>query len=305
MKGVSFAMFLLRSCPVPVAFVVTMLLGLGSPALRAQEDTALHWYIEDASGLRGQLLGTIHSEDPRVLDFTPEFLAQMQGHRIFAMELVPDMPTLLELQQRMKLPEGEDLRNIVGETVFNHLEAALINYGLSKDAILNLQPWAAVMTLSVPAPKTGLFMDFSLSLRASGSGLDVVGLERLGQQLAFLEELPRAQQLALIGHALSELETVEALHDQMVDVYLGGDLRQLHALAMSELQDLDESLRVAFIDRGVDARNQVMLDSALTLLEEGRVFIAVGALHLPGPKGLLSLFREAGYVLRPAPWPLR
>ena len=133
----------------------------------------------------------------------------------------------------------------------------------------------------------------------------MVGLERLGQQLAFLEELPRAQQLALIGHALSELETVEALHDQMVDVYLGGDLRQLHALAMSELQDLDESLRVAFIDRGVDARNQVMLDSALTLLEEGRVFIAVGALHLPGPKGLLSLFREAGYVLRPAPWPLR
>jgi uncharacterized protein YbaP (TraB family) len=273
--------------------------------LSAQEDTALHWYIEDASGPRGQLLGTIHSEDPRVLDFTPEFLAQMQDHRIFAMELVPDLPTLSELQQRMNLPEGEDLRTIVGETVFNHLEVALIKHGLSKEAILNLQPWAAVMTLSVPAPETGLFMDFSLSLRASGSGLDVVGLESLGQQLAFLEELPRAQQLALIGHALSELGTVEKLHDQMVDVYLGGDLRQLHTLAMSELQDLDEPLRAAFVDRGVEARNQVMLNSALALLDSGRVFIAVGALHLPGPKGLLSLLREAGYVLRPAPWPLR
>jgi uncharacterized protein YbaP (TraB family) len=30
-------------------------------------------------------------------------------------------------------------------------------------------------------------------------------------------------------------------------------------------------------------------------LREGRLFVAVGALHLYGPKGMLALLREQGY----------
>ena len=34
-----------------------------------------------------------------------------------------------------------------------------------------------------------------------------------------------------------------------------------------------------------------------THLDEGGVFIAVGALHLPGRQGLVALLREAGYTV--------
>jgi uncharacterized protein YbaP (TraB family) len=47
------------------------------------------------------------------------------------------------------------------------------------------------------------------------------------------------------------------------------------------------------------ARNLGMRDRAVDYLAEGGVFIAVGALHLTGKEGLVSLFREAGYVLTP------
>ncbi len=40
-----------------------------------------------------------------------------------------------------------------------------------------------------------------------------------------------------------------------------------------------------------------MRDRALPLLGKGGAFIAVGALHLPGDKGLVALFREAGYTV--------
>jgi uncharacterized protein YbaP (TraB family) len=33
------------------------------------------------------------------------------------------------------------------------------------------------------------------------------------------------------------------------------------------------------------------------LLEQGGAFIAVGALHLPGPGGLIERFRAAGYAV--------
>ena len=42
-------------------------------------------------------------------------------------------------------------------------------------------------------------------------------------------------------------------------------------------------------------RNTVMRDAALPLLERGKVFIAVGALHLLGKDGLVELLRGAGY----------
>ena len=45
------------------------------------------------------------------------------------------------------------------------------------------------------------------------------------------------------------------------------------------------------------SRNFGMRDNALAHLEQGNAFVAVGALHLPGKQGLVSLLREAGYTV--------
>lgn len=42
-------------------------------------------------------------------------------------------------------------------------------------------------------------------------------------------------------------------------------------------------------------RNRLMAKRAGDLLAKGNVFIAVGALHLPGDEGLVELIRKAGY----------
>jgi uncharacterized protein len=51
----------------------------------------------------------------------------------------------------------------------------------------------------------------------------------------------------------------------------------------------------AFFDRLITRRNYRMRDRALPLLKRGAVFIAVGAAHLPGTEGLLSLFETGGF----------
>jgi uncharacterized protein YbaP (TraB family) len=40
-----------------------------------------------------------------------------------------------------------------------------------------------------------------------------------------------------------------------------------------------------------------MAKSAEAILAKGSAFIAVGALHLPGPDGLVEEFRKAGYTV--------
>jgi uncharacterized protein len=286
-------------------YLATLLLSFCCAGwLWAQEDAALYWALARDGEPAGYLLGTIHSEDARVLDFTERFIEQLGGNRTFAMEMVPDLPTLTRLTEYMQYQDGTTLESRVGAERFARLRAALGDYRVPADWVARMKVWAAMMTLSVPPPRTGFFMDFSLSLRAAGAGLEVIGLETLEQQLSFLEDMPLDQQIALLDQALDEHDRVQAVHTQMVDSYLTGDLRALVAQTEEQLDALDPATRRYFMEQGIDARNRRMLETLLPRFESGPVFVAVGALHLPGASGLVAGLRAAGFQLSPLPLPL-
>jgi len=295
-----------RSLALPPMAVLFLAAFFLFPAgLPAAQDKAIYWSIMDGDRLAGHLLGTIHSEDPRVVDFSESFLKQLRSNQVFAMELVPDLPTLKKLNEYMHYQDGTSLESQVGPERFVKVRGLLSsNYQVPAEWLESMKVWAVVMTLSVPPPETGFFMDFSLSLRASGSGLRVVGLETLDQQLAFLEDMPAVQQLELLDQVLVDYDQVRELHDQLVDGYLAGDLQALKTDAEEQMDRLTDEAKSYFIEQGIDARNQRMLESLLPLLAESSVFVAVGALHLPGDRGLVSLLRENGYILKPEPLPL-
>ena len=282
-------------------FVIVLLLSSGPVAAQPQHD--VFWSIHDEAGRAGYLLGTVHSEDPRVLEFTEAFLDSLRGCEAYAMELVPDLPTMRRLLAYMELPEGESLLALLGPERFEAVKAAVAGYAVPDERLRRMKPWAAMMTLSLPPPKTGLYLDFSLSLRAAGFGADVSGLESLEEQLSFLERMSLEDQLLMLDQALAEHDRVQSVHDELVTTYLEGDLAALESAALAEMAELPPTTRAWFQEQGIDARNRRMAENALPLLEEGCLFIAVGALHLPGESGLLALLRDAGYRLQPEPTP--
>lgn len=282
---------------------VLLFCGAGPASAQTQADASLYWALSRDGEPVGFLLGTIHSEDPRVLDLPEAFVDQLNSTGTFAMEMVPDLPTLTRLTEYMHFQDGTLLEQRIGAERFARVRAALSDYSVPADWVARMKVWAAMMTLSVPPPRTGLFMDFSLSLRAAGAGLKVVGLETLEQQLSFLEQMPAEQQLALLDQALDEHGRVTEIHDQMVESYLSGDLQALSRQVDEQLMELAPEARRYFMAEGIEARNQRMLASLLPLLAEGRVFTAVGALHLPGEFGLIAGLRRHGYELSPLPLP--
>ena len=285
---------------------VALWLAIASMAVAApdvQTDRALFWSIQKDGATAGYLLGTIHSEDPRVLDCSDEFLAMLRENRLFAMEMVPDLPTLARLTEYMQLPAGQNLEAAIGSERFSILVEALSGYGVPVGFIRQMKPWAAMMTLSTPPPVTGFYMDLSLSLRASGSGLKVVGLETLEEQLSFLEHMPVDMQLILLDQAIAEFGHVNDAHDQMVDAYLANDLVALKALTDQQLEEVGQEAKDYFMQTGIVERNQRMVKTLLSYLDDNTVFAAVGALHLYGGNGLLSLLREHGFELEPQDMP--
>ena len=147
-----------------------LLLGMCPLASQAgpDSDDALYWRIFDGERQAGFLLGTIHSEDARVLDFPPSLAEELASCEVFAMEMVPDLPTLQRLTEYMHYPEDGMLERHLGAERNRRVMEALAEYRVPEAWKARMKVWALLMTLSVPPPETGFFMDLSLSLRAAG-----------------------------------------------------------------------------------------------------------------------------------------
>jgi hypothetical protein len=64
---------------------------------------------------------------------------------------------------------------------------------------------------------------------------------------------------------------------------------------------LDTEFTRYFTQTAIVDRNLRMAERLEPILEQGGVFVAVGALHLPGPDGLFELLRAQGYRISALP----
>ncbi|MEE4639913.1 MAG: TraB/GumN family protein [Wenzhouxiangella sp.] len=276
-------------------FFALILLIVGS-----QAQAQVLWSVQGPQGQQNWLLGTVHSEDPRLLEFPRAVLDALADSDRLALELVPDMAMLEILNQAMHYSEPR-LNQVLDTDLYAELVRILEqNYGMGEPLVRRLRPWAAAMTISVPPPQTGLFMDLALSIRAGGLGLEVVSLERIEEQLAFLADMPESMQLSMLAQAVADFSRQSEMFEALVGVYLSGDLEGLVTVAEEQMDGLDPALKAHFEQVGLIERNHTMVQRALPWLEEGGLMIAVGALHLPGEEGLIELLRQRGMRLEPA-----
>jgi uncharacterized protein len=273
-------------------FLVAALL-LFSAAANAQ----VLWSVTDDEGRQSWLLGTVHSEDSRLLDFPAELIEALKASDRLALELVPDAAMLQRLQQEMHFENG-GLDEVLEAELYDEVVRILADsYGMGEPAVRRLRPWAAGMTLSVPPPQTGLFMDLALSFRAAGMGLDVIALETLDEQLDFLKGMSSESQVELVRIAVEEHDSMPETFEKLVSAYLDGDLEALETLSDEQFDGMDDELRRHFREIGLIQRNHVMLERARPHLEQGGLMIAVGALHLVGEEGLVRLLEKEGFEL--------
>lgn len=288
----------MRNARIPMSVAALLLAAMTLVSAHAA-DQALLYTISKDGAQRGYLLGTVHSDDARVLDFSKAFMDALESCDRFAMELVPNQPTLSRLLDYMHYQDGTTLKSQIGEERFARVVDAARSYRLGPDQLATMKVWAAMMTLSIPPPENGLFMDLSLALQAAGMGLEVVGLETLDEQLSFLEDMPEDQQLILLDQALEEFDELHAFYDELIAAYVESDLQALREQSESQFAELPDEVEEYFYSRGIDARNERMRDRLLAELEKGTVFTAVGALHLPGDAGLIQLLRNEGFAVEP------
>lgn len=253
------------------------------------------WKIEVQGPAPSFILGTIHSDDPRVLNFSPSVEKAFDKAETFIMEVILNESALFQTATSMILIDGRTLKSIIGENLYDRVINAMSGYGFAQTAINYMKPWAVISTLSVPRPQTGQFMDTVLHQKAVSQDKKVLSLETIDDQLNVFDNLPAEDQIALLENTLDHLHQFPELFEKMIQTYMNGDLEGIADMGKSFMNPENQAVTEKMLKRLNDDRNFSMVNQMLPHLMAGNTFIAVGALHLPGPNGVLNLLSEKGF----------
>ncbi|MDR6755525.1 uncharacterized protein YbaP (TraB family) [Mycoplana sp. BE70] len=271
----------------------------------------IFWKIEKAGIAPSYLLGTMHVTDPRVLAMPDGASAAYEnaGTVVVESDEIADerkaSTALLARPDLTMFTDGRTITGLLGEKDATILAAGLKARGLSLAAVSRMKPWMIASFVALPACEMArkqagaAFLDQKLAKEAVAKGKTLKGLETLLEQITALDALPIEPQLAGLVQTVELGDGIDDVIETMSQLYLAGETGMIMPMmraAVPEGED-DADAYADFEQRIIVDRNHRMAERAVPILAGGNIFIAVGALHLPGNQGVIELLQNKGFTL--------
>ena len=273
----------------------------------------LIWKIEKEGLKPSYLFGTIHLADPRLLSLKPAARKAFDESTTLALEIteILDPKKLAGIAfsalQYTAYTDGSTLTDKLSEEDVKKIgDAAREKLGLPWSLASKMKPWALMGALGLPAcemerKKAQLpVVDAYLGQLAQSQNKQIVPLETMIGQLQAMDSLPEDVSIRGLIQSVSLGKRMDDLFETMIQLYLEEKtalvwsmMRRVGVDGFVEKQDSAEY--AAFQREIVDRRNVTMVEESEAHLQQGGVFIAVGALHLPGEAGMLNILAQKGY----------
>ncbi|GAB3565975.1 TraB/GumN family protein [Spirosoma luteolum] len=249
------------------------------------------------------LFGTYHILKDSYLQQAPLVRGAFERAEGVVVETTVDSSAMLNMAVRALMP-GKTLQQLIStddySLVANEFKKTT-GYDLAMFSLM--KPIMAATTLSLAYAEqesdtlhrfSGQPLDLFFAAEATRRHKTLVPLETMEQQMAFLfDHDPVEKQATDLVTMVKEKDTMRGTGRQLTDLYLAGNLDGLVTLSR---QYEDKYGDMAYL---VNDRNRTWMQRLPGLMTVRPTFVAVGALHLPGPDGLISLLRQQGYTLKP------
>lgn len=270
----------------------------------------LLWRVTPRNGAApSYLFGTMHTTDPDLVALSEPVRTAIGQSKLVAVELADAKGAKSQAELVAYVTANAlDLSGggLEGLTTEQRAEVGrrLAETGLPASLAASLKPWFLGITLQVTPCETRRMaegkptVDFAVEDIGKAAGARIVGLETVTEQLDAVSKIPEETARRMIRDTVEtasagddlQATTLQLYRDRRVGWYLAMKGGALGAA-------LDVGAYADFMEQIVDRRNVLMADRSKALIEDGGAFVAVGALHLPGAKGLIELYRQAGFVV--------
>lgn len=282
--------------------VIAALAGLG-PTATAQTPAATKsflWKVQSGAAVL-YLAGSVHALNQQTYPLHQAFQRAFEASTTIVEEIdlaEADSPAVAPaLLAKGMIQDGRTFDQLVSRDT-----ARLVAERLKGSALLGLirsmKPWMVNMVLSVEGalragldPLLGLDRHFYDKARAAGK--TIVALETAESQLDRLDKLPADVSEQMLRDTLNDSDLAPDMLAQLLGAWRQGDAAALEKLVVADLASSPAAYQSLIVERN---RNWMpRLDACLQ--PRGSCFVIVGAAHLVGPDGLLTLLRQRGYTL--------
>mgnify|MGYP006275220923 FL=1 len=250
--------------------------------------------LEEAS----YLYGTFHLLCPDDLNIQQKVTQAMDASDQLVLELDFDDPSVMpQIQQNMAFTDGTTAADYLNDSEYKLLSDFFRDsLNMPFERLKSIKPFfLSSMTLMHFLGCQPVSFEQRLTKMAGERSMEVKGLETVGEQLSFIDNLPMEYKKKMLMENLKEYDKSKKMFDKMVGFYREGNLDGINNLSENYMSE--DYAR--FKDELLVKRNQRWVPAVTRMIGESPSFIAVGASHLPGDKGLIQLLRQEGYRVEP------
>jgi uncharacterized protein YbaP (TraB family) len=269
----------------------------------AQKNThAIFWQVSGNNLAKpSYLFGTFHLLTNSFADTLKNVQLAFSSCSSVAGELIIDSSMQGPMAQAAIMSDNS-LEKLLPDSIYSQLKQWLQDEaGIPLAQLHQVKP-AAISSLMLalaqqkylPAKAGETQLDSYFQQKAKAAGKTVVGLETLEDQLNLLFYKPTLiRQAELLAGIMAYRNRFKEMLLMMNNSYLQQDITALDSLMYDETYTREE------VDDLLKNRNLKWVEKIPALMQKAPTFIAVGALHLAGDYGLVTLLQKKGYIVTP------
>jgi len=296
---------LIKQFVIVVCFISTPALSIAQQP--DNEERILHpkgllWKIEKPGFSPSFVYGTMHVSHKDVVNLAEPVERAFVNAERFAMEVLLNFEAVGVITRRSFFNDGRTLKTVMLPDDFKQLSQLMKSqFSMKEEVFEHMRPWMVFTLLMMPPEEMGKdssALDMILYRRAAMRKIPLLGLETAEEQLDVLEGQSLEDQIWMLNKTVKEYAEINRQFDEMLKTYIDRDLAGLVRQQQRSMYD-DTDIDDRFLEQLIDMRNARMVERMQDYLQKGNAFIAVGALHLPGQKGVLHLLEQQGYSVTP------
>lgn len=252
----------------------------------------LLWEIESPNcNQRSYLFGTIHLWDEAILPIFDNILPYIEQCDCYAAESQLD-----EMQQISSevfyLNNGQQLSDLFPTKKYERLCRQLKkSLGLPREHFQYMTPFAINGMLSnsmIQSSKPSI--DEQLWQFAKAQNKQLEGIESVAKQFEYYQRMPLDVQTKQLLDMIKNIKTYRKKLKLMLERYISQDITLLYQSSKKGLGSLRRMM--------IYERNVLMSETIINLSNEKPTFVAIGAGHLAGQKGVLKLIEKKGFKVK-------
>lgn len=283
-------------------FIYLFLLGLnGVNYLEAQVKPGV-FYAVTGNGIKDTswLFGTYHLINDSYLDELPAVMNAFEKSKQVVVEVIIDS-TELKSANTKALLQNKQLSALLDKAFVDSLDKELkATTGQGIEQFQTLKPMTVMLTLSliylvkdnqaILKKYTGIPLDVSFVTKSKLAGKEVTALETINQQMDLLfNTISDEEQAAMLKLFLRNREQGIKMGNDLLKIYFENDIGKIYHIYQESITMTGD------MDFLITKRNDNWLQTLPALFKKHSNFVAVGALHLAGPAGLVAQLKKKGF----------